>query len=178
MNKPQFLSSEPSVGWFTYSIQKSEYKDNSVELAGSDFAGKNPYKIHISGGRDSTGQDVIDAIRGMAQRLQYYESEYHRLNRDAEQWHPSSENPDSPYSSRPTSLVQVDSEALRYIWGPCMGYVNRKTNKWMVVIDGNPVEHDVEIWRHFPAPPRLNNNKTYEDVKDEVLRLRSFLKKN
>jgi hypothetical protein len=120
--------------------------------------------------------EIRDMLVGLAERYEHYLREFHRLSVDSKPWRPASEAPDGPASSIRRRLVQVDSGPLRYVSPFSYGFHDRELNKWFVVLGEQLVEHAVEQWRHLPIAP--NECPKYEQVKDEVERLRVFINRD
>lgn len=151
---------------------ESDLKDNTMRLKGSTEL--DPSFITLNDGKNRDGSELLEGLRGIAQRYKYYENEYHRMILDNDPWKPATEIPDGEYSSIRNRLVQVDSGALRYLGSFHYGYHNIEKRAWFVIIGkGTQVEHEISQWRKLPRPPNITDK--YEEVKKEVERLRSFL---
>ncbi len=117
---------------------------------------------------------IRESLIGMAERLEWFRTQYWLLAREVDPWKPASESPEHPGSSVRHKRVMVDSGVLHYIGGINLGYHDYETDTWYVILSGKAVAHKVEYWRHPPCGP--SSTPKWELVKDEIERLRSALK--
>jgi hypothetical protein len=191
----------PALNWFIHVLKENvghcqwvkmtkEELEKSKKQTGSDY----PYKViehPIPPGKDiilEKGDHVIkcdsewtrNLIVELARAYDRLEREHTHICREkcSEEWHKIEELP--PHSKASSfhergRIFLVWSPVLDYVKGSCFGC--RDGDKWFIKVDGKDVEHPVTHYRHLPPKP-MCDTVPYEQVKDEVERLRTEYEKN
>lgn len=197
MDEPKFRGDEPGVNWLVSVLADNVGRNEWIPKTAEEqeiydkehpYDKGYPYKVvthpipegidmHFDCSRSyviaCNNLDIREYLIGIAERLEWFRTEYYRLAQDADPWKSASEWPDGPYSSCGPRMVQVDSSALRYIGNFFLGRHDYRSDTWYVLIDGKTIEHAVEQWKHLPQAP--GEAAEYKSVKTEVERLRNFI---
>lgn len=86
MDSNEFKSTESFVNWLRYSLLESIPNDNKLELKGSSTNYTLPLTLIFSGGQNNVGENLLEGLQGMAERLNYFHSKYYELLRESEKW--------------------------------------------------------------------------------------------
>lgn len=200
MTEPKFRGDEPGVNWLAHVLIKNVGKNEWVPRTPEEQEAHRqkmeewglpeteqdyPYKVvthpipegAVMRFECSQGYviacdnpDIREYLVGIAERMEWFRSEYYRLARDVSPWRLASEHPDAPYSSIRHRILQVDSSALRYIGSFFVGYHDYEQDAWFVLINGKPIKHQIERWRPLPRAP--GETAAYDSVQAEVERLK------